>query len=167
MGRALARGGDDAYRIVDEPRPGPLAQIAVNPLWPLLAIMFGGPWLAWPWHVLNAFAIGSATRWRELVIAVVGFLGACAILAALLLANSNGVLSLSDRTHAQFSMLALTVCQLAVSYTLYTLQEPSFELHEYFGGVARNGGVFVLMAAFMLKDRHLEALPDFLRIVLR
>jgi len=45
----------DGYRIADEPRPGALSQLAVNPLWPLLAVMLGGTWIAWPWFALNTF----------------------------------------------------------------------------------------------------------------
>ena len=33
------------YRIADEPRPGAMEHLAVDPLWPFLAIMFGGAWL--------------------------------------------------------------------------------------------------------------------------
>ena len=162
----MPRAGADAYRIVDEPRPGALAQVAVNPFWPLLAVMFGGPWLAWPWQVVNGFAIGSSTRWRELAIAVAGFAGACSLLGALLLADSRGLLSLEDSTVLRFGLLAIVVWQLAVSYALYALQLPSFELHEYFGGIGRSG-VFVIAAAFMIKDRPLAVLPQFLQIVLR
>ena len=51
-----------AYHIADEPAASPLSKYAVSPLWPMLAVMFGGAWLAWPWFAVNAFAIGSASR---------------------------------------------------------------------------------------------------------
>ena len=41
------------YRIADEPRPGAMEHLAVDPLWPFLAIMFGGAWLSWPWFVFK------------------------------------------------------------------------------------------------------------------
>ena len=71
------------YRILDEPRPGGLAHLAVNPLWPLLAVMLGGVWLSWPWFVVNGFAVGSPTRFRELGLAIGGLIGATGLLFGL------------------------------------------------------------------------------------
>src|SRR4051795_9855112 len=53
------------YEIIDEPLPGRLAGIIVNPFYVLLAQMLGGAWLAWPWFLLNSRALGSSTRTRE------------------------------------------------------------------------------------------------------
>ena len=50
------------YRIIDEPAPTALERTIVNPTWPLFASMFAGSWLAFPWFVLNAFALGGRRR---------------------------------------------------------------------------------------------------------
>ena len=41
----------------------------------VLAIMFGGAWLSWPWFVFNGFVVGSPTRKKELALVLVGFAG--------------------------------------------------------------------------------------------
>ena len=56
------RGG---YAIADEPEASRLAHLTVRPSMPLLALMLGGAWIAWPWFALNAYAMGSPTRRRE------------------------------------------------------------------------------------------------------
>ena len=43
-----------------------MSKLAVSPLWPMLGVMFGGAWLSWSWFALNSFAIGSASRKREI-----------------------------------------------------------------------------------------------------
>ena len=64
-----------SYRIGDEPRPGALARVAVDPMWPLLAVMLGGVWLSWPWFVLNGVVVGSPTRQGWQRVAGVSFRG--------------------------------------------------------------------------------------------
>ena len=61
------------YVIADDPRPGKLAHLSVSPMWPFFAVMFAGAWLAWPWYVLNSFAIGSPNQKREIALVVTGF----------------------------------------------------------------------------------------------
>lgn len=161
-----ASGG---YRILDEPRPGALARWAVNPLWPLLAIMFGGAWISWPWFAVNAFAIGSPTRWRELALAVGGFVGTAALFFALLTAEANGLLG---GVAIEYAVVFLVVWKLAVSYWLYVLQGRTFGLFEYFHGSTRNG-MLVVFAGYFLSRRlfpfidSLEPWGVVLRVVLQ
>src|SRR5690606_15917739 len=54
-----AREGRMSYRIEDEPGSSALERAIVDPRWPLLASMFAGGWLAFPWFVVNAFALGG------------------------------------------------------------------------------------------------------------
>lgn len=158
-----------SYRIVDEPRPGALATLAVDPLWPLLAIMFGGAWLSWPWFALNAFAIGSPTRRREAAVAVGGFVGTTVLLVALLWLNRVDVLRGVGLTYAA---VGLVVWKLAVSYWLYVLQGRTFALFQHFHGATRNG-LLVVFAGYFLGHRLLAALGEIdsfgwvLRLVLR
>ena len=53
--------------------------------------------------------------------------------------------------------VGVIVWKLAVGYVLYNLQQRSFALHEYYGGMVRNG-VLVLVASIFLGARVLTAL---------
>ncbi|MEM9598229.1 MAG: hypothetical protein AAGD06_28455 [Acidobacteriota bacterium] len=153
----------DGYRLLDEPQPGAMAQLVVDPLWPLLAVMFGGAWLSWPWFALNGFAVGSPTRRRELAWAVGGFAGSAALVLALGFLTGRGILA---GVGIQYALVGLTVWKLLVSYRLYMLQARSFGLYRYFGGAVRNGLV-VIFLAFFFGQRLLAGLPEILLIILR
>lgn len=134
------------YRILDEPRPGALANLAVNPLWPLLAVMFGGTWLSWTWFAVNAFAVGSPTRWRELGLSVGGFVGTTGLVLALLVLADQGIV---EGVGIAYALVALVVWKLLVSYWLYALQSRTFALFEYFEGTAKNGLAVVFIGYFL------------------
>lgn len=162
MNAATAGGaGPATYELIDEPRPGGLARLAVKPFWPLLAVMLGGAWISWPWFVLNGFAVGSPTRRRELLWAIAGFAGSFALIVLLGLLAQAGLAGLG----LGYAAISIVVYKLYVTYMLYTLQARSFSLYEYFGGETRNG-VFVLIAAAVLRQRLLENLPGLLQILL-
>lgn len=136
------------YRLPDEPRPGALANLVVHPMWPLLAVMFAGPWLAWPWFVLNAWALGSPTRVRETLYAVGGFLGSAALVAGVVVAavtidRGDGVVP--------YLMIGVTVWKLGVSYALSELQGRGFEIYTWYGGVARNGFFVAVLGGMLLR----------------
>lgn len=154
----------DGYRIADEPRPGPLGQLAVNPIWPLLAVMLGGTWIAWPWFALNAFAVGSPKKLREILWVVGGFVGTV-ILLVTISATLVGTGAGDDGPWLRYALVAVVVWKLWVSYRLYLLQARTFQIHEYFGGVARNGMLPVLVA-FYLRGQILGAFPSFFVLVL-
>ncbi|MEM1201622.1 MAG: hypothetical protein AAGN66_00185 [Acidobacteriota bacterium] len=153
----------DGYRLLDEPQPGAMAQLVVDPLWPLLAVMFGGAWLSWPWFALNGFAVGSPTRRRELAWAVGGFAGSAALVVALGVLTGRGILA---GVGIQYALVGLTVWKLLVSYRLYLLQARSFGLYRYFGGAVRNG-FLVILVAFIFGPRLLADLPEILLVILR
>lgn len=142
------------YRIVDEPVPGGLQRIAVNPMWPLFAFMFGGALLAWSWSGVNAYALGSPTRRRELGIILLGFAGTVALVIAAGLAAKAEVIT---RDHLPYVILGLVVWKLGISYWLYFLQSRTFELYQYFGGAVRNG-VAGVIAAYFLRSAAVSAL---------
>src|SRR5690348_7208701 len=73
-----------AYRIIDEPAPTALERIIVNPMWPLFTAMFAGSWLAFPWFVLNAFALGGRRRFADLGIALAGWVASGLILVGIM-----------------------------------------------------------------------------------
>ncbi len=146
----MARG--DTYRIMDEPAPSGLGHLIVHPMWPLLAIMFGGVWLSLPWFVLNAFALGSPTRYKELGVAVLGPVGLLALWLGLGVVDNASPI---PKGALPYLMLLLTLWKLAVAYWLFDLQKQSFALHEYFGGRVRNG-MWVVGAGFLLRGAVLK-----------
>ena len=150
------------YKIADEPAPGAMAHLAVNPLWPFIAVMFGGVWLSWSWFLFNGVAVGSPTRRREWLL-VVGGLVVCAVLvAALSIVVSRGMIA---EQYVKYLMLLLVVWKLGVTYVLYSLQGHSIAIYEYYGGVLRNG-IYVIIAAFFISPKVLSAMPSFFKMMM-
>lgn len=152
-----------SYHIKDEPHPSTLSHLAVNPVWPLFGVMFGGALVSWTWFVVNAVAVGSPTRRREIAWAAGGFAGSFALILAIFILAGREVL---DPVGVRYALLALTVWKLLVSYWLYVLQSRNFNLYEHFGGQVRNG-VVVVIAAFFLVPRILGGLPTVWALLLR
>ncbi|RKZ82611.1 MAG: hypothetical protein DRR19_20340 [Candidatus Parabeggiatoa sp. nov. 1] len=145
------------YRIEDEPQSSQFSHLVVNPFWPLLGLMFGGAWLAWPWFVVNGFAVGSPTRWRELGWVIGGFIGSTVLAVTIFVLYNNNVIH-SDSS-IQYAILVLLVWKITVSYTVFTLQARTFELYEYYGGIVRNGIWVLLLATFLGRKAVLTLLP--------
>lgn len=151
-----------AYHIEDEPLPTGLARFVVDPLWPLLAVMFVGTWLSWPWFAFNGFALGSPRKGREAGLAVVGFVGLVVLLTGLSLAIANGILS---GLPLRYAVVALSVWKLAISYLLYTWQSRPHALWQHFGGVSQ-GAWYPLIIGYLVVRQLGERLPDFWQVVL-
>lgn len=149
--------------MLDEPRPGGLSRFAVNPLWPLLAMMFGGAWLALPWFALNGFAVGSPNRFRETALGAGGLAGSLALALAIGAADSRGALS---ETAIRFAVLGVVVWKLAVAYWLYALQSRSFGLYEYYGGPVRNGALVAILGGILGRGIVLGGAKGLLPLVL-
>lgn len=142
----------DEYRLPDEPKASGLSRWAVQPFWPLLGLMIGGAWLAWPWFALNGFAMGSPTRRRELVLVVVGLLMTPLPIAA------AGLLLVAgwDQTWViQIMGLVVILWKLAIAYWLYALQSRTFEIYRYYGGGVANGGIALVLG--LVADRAVDA----------
>lgn len=152
------------YVIPDEPRPSGLSHLVVNPVWPLFAQMLGGSWLALPWFALNGLALGSPTRMKEWACLLASLLGSGFLMLLLVLASDRGWLGATGIRIAGLSIIAL---KISIAYALYLMQSRSFELWEYFGGMARNG-IFVVAAGYFLENRLFALLVEnpLLRVVL-
>ena len=61
------------------------------------------------------------------------------------------------RTSGAYVGVGITVWKLAMGYALFNLQQRSFALHQYYGGVVRNGAL-VLVASIFLGDSLLTKL---------
>jgi hypothetical protein len=141
------------YRIVDEPLPSRLGRMAVRPYFPLLATMLGGVLVAWPWFAVNAFALGSVTRRREVSLVVGGFFGTCAYVWAYAVLDKAGKVPASVVPYAS---ILLVVWKLLISYWLYELQERAAQLRTHFGARLRSGAG-VVAAAFIVRGTMIAA----------
>lgn len=151
-----------AYRIIDEPAPSALERAIVNPVWPLFAAMFAGSWLAFPWFVLNAFALGGRRRYADLGLALAGWLLSALILVGILQLLSD--MTLTERG-LPYALLAPVGVRLVVIYCLFLRQLQTFEIHTHFGGATRHG-VFVVIAGALLRGSVMGALPGFWQAVM-
>jgi len=151
----------DAYKITDEPTPGKLSSIAVSPIWPFIAIMFGGAWLSWGWTILNGMAVGSPTFRRELMWVIAGIIGSAILLFVIFTAYEQGIL---QKDYLKYAILIVVAWKLGVAYVLFTLQSHTIELFEYFGGKLRNG-IFVIIAVVLIPFSLNKSVPTFIYLI--
>jgi hypothetical protein len=137
----------DTYRLPDEPGPSSLSQYAVAPFWPLLSVMVAGAWLAWPWFVFNAHALGSPTARRETAVAIGGFVATAALGLLAILAFQRGWLE-SDLAE-RLCIVGIISFKLVVSYYLCTLQARTYAVFEHYEGVGRSGERVVVAGFFL------------------
>jgi hypothetical protein len=142
------------YKLIDEPAPSALSRLAVNPVWIFLASLFGGAGLGLLWFAVNAFALGSTNKRRELAYVVVGLCGTPLTFWILGTALARGLL---DESWVPYLRLLVTGFQLLIVYLLQLSQQKSYELYTLFGGTGRNA-ILVVVALAFLRPRLAEAL---------
>ena len=130
------------YRIPDEPLPSRWQHLAVQPFWPLLSVMLAGCWMAWPWLMVNAKAMGSPTARAEIRLCLLGFLGSAVYGFVLLWVVGSGLVQ--DKLVVELLLVALVVWRLGVTYWVVNLQSRTFHLYEHYGGTVRSGLYVVL-----------------------
>jgi len=143
------------YHLPDEPRPGALATNVVNPVWPFFAFMLVGPWFGLPWFAFNSVAMGSPTLWREAVAMGLSVVGSVLLLLGITYAFHVGLL---DKQTARYAALSMVALRLGCCYAITLMQTRVFELHTYFGGVARNGSLVLIGAMVILRPVVVPAL---------
>ncbi|MFZ5636965.1 MAG: hypothetical protein ACOY82_10335 [Pseudomonadota bacterium] len=143
------------YRIPDEPRPTGLIRYAVDPLWPLLAIMMSGNALGLAWFAFNSRALGSVSAMREWAYIAGSLLGCVAIAFLIRTAVLSGWLP--DKASFEYAALAFAALKLSLGYALYIEQARSAELVVHFGGRLRNG-LFGLLLCFMFARSVIDGL---------
>jgi len=144
------------YAIADEPLDTSWRNLVVHPSGPVLAELLCGSWLALPWFVFNAYALGSPTRRKELALCGVQ-LGVTIVLGALLLWLVDSRV-IESRTIIQLSLLGIVAWKLGIAYAISVVQGRVFAVHELYGGAARSP-TLVIMAGLVLRD-HVYALFD-------
>ena len=131
-----------------------MASAISDPMWPLLAQMLAGSWLALPWWIFNGVALGSSSQRKEWAWAA-GSVFASAAIAAWLLARDAGD---APQMLIRFALLGIVAVKITCAYALYTLQQRSFEIWQYYGGVASRAGLYVLIGGFFVRAAVMKAL---------
>lgn len=151
------------YRLPDEPLPSGLAKYAVDPMWPLLAVMLGGNVLGLAWFVFNGIALGSPTRTREWLYVALSLLGSSVLFLLLDHAARHDWLQGSELRYAGLSIVALKLC---IAYVLYMTQQRCFEIWEHYGGTPRNGVPVLILAAVVGRGLvNSEQWPVLLKVI--
>jgi hypothetical protein len=150
------------YQIADEPAPTSLARFAVNPIFPMLASMIGGVWIAWPWFAFNSIAVGSPTLRSELAWLGAGLAVMFAAATGIVLAAQAEILPVAA---FRYAFVCVALVKLVFVYVVYVQQARTIEIYQYYGGVLRNG-ILVLVLLFLVGDGFLNALPIIPRVVL-
>ena len=144
------------YRIPDEPRPTGLIRYAVDPLWPLMALMLSGNGIGLLWFAFNARALGSPAVLREAGYIAASLAGCVMVALVIGWAADYGYLQGSAVKYA------------ALGYALYLSQSRSAELVTHYGGVLRNGAVGLLVCFLIGRSLLAEVeLPGLLAVALR
>jgi len=136
-----------SYTIHDEPRPTGLGDWVVRPSAPLLASMVAGAWLAWPWFVVNAIALGSPTLRKEIALCAAAVAGTVVLAVALVLLHDRGVIV--GRTPVRLSLLAISTWKLGMAYVVQNLQSRTFHVYEHYRGTVRNPARILIAGAFL------------------
>lgn len=130
------RGNDLVYRIADEPRPGRLSRLVLNPfiiflLSMLLTFVVGCAWL-----LFNAFAMGSPYAKRDLLV-VIGSV------VVFVIAGFGGITVISSselpmETFAPYLRLVFTGYWIVLCYYLFMSQMKVYPIFQYYR--QRNAG---------------------------
>jgi hypothetical protein len=149
-----------AYRIQDEPIGDRRGLPALDPFWPLLAMMFGGAWIGTAAFAYNAWVLRGPTWVREIALAVATLIGAPVLLFGLGILRSSDLLPGSS---LQYAFLLIVAWKLGLAYWMFFLQQNSHALYEYFGGYhdrAAQLGVLLVFAGGFLKPHVVDALAS-------
>lgn len=159
----MALGADDAalprpYRLADEPTLGRWKSIAVDPTWPLVGLMLAGAWLGWPWFLVNARALGSPTRRRELAWVLAGLAGSLVLGVILLELIARGILR--GPVALQLGLLAIATWKLVAAAAVHALQGRTLPRFVGEGGEAQSGLGVLLVAVFVGRAVVLSLIDD-------
>jgi hypothetical protein len=118
------------YRIVDEPRPGPLQRFALPPL---LVFLVGNFFLPWGWLLIagNAVALNGPKRNREIAFAAIAagiYFAAIVVLDGQL---RTGALTVN---HASYLFVLAIGAGLVLIATAYVSQDQTAQLRRYLRG---------------------------------
>jgi hypothetical protein len=144
-----------SYEIADEPNPANgWENLVFQPSAPLLGMMWCGAWLAWPWFIVNAIAMGSPTLRREAQLCALGLFGTLALALGVYGLVDAGIIE--SKLTLQIAVLGVIAFKLGVAYTVSTVQSRTFHVYQYYGGTAQKA-MYVLIAGSYIRDLVLGA----------
>ncbi len=149
------------YALIDEPTPGPLREYVVRPFWVFLALLVGGAWLAFPWFVFNAHAMGSPTKSREIGVAAGYFVLATLFAGLIVVGSAIGV----PPAVVRYALLGVVVIKLTMAFWVVTLQSRTFALYAEFGSVYPHPALIIVIAWSLRGLFHLEASNGVLQVI--
>jgi hypothetical protein len=115
------------YRLIDEPREGPLQRLALPPLLVFIVATFFTPW-GFVLIALNAVALGGPARNREIALAGLALLIYFASRIALGLAVRAGLVELRPAVYVFEAAVGVALVCLAFAYVS---QHRAAELRQY------------------------------------
>lgn len=133
------------YKIPDEPLPSAWARFTCDPNVIVTAGMVGGSWLAAPWFAFNAFAVGSATQRREMILAAA--MPIATSLFGMLLTLLVGHFGWPFRV-VHYGALLVYVVKFALLYELQRKQAVTVGIHRYLGRSVMQGWPLVALGYF-------------------
>jgi len=145
-----------SYVIADEPHETSWKHLVVSPTGPLVAEIVVGSWLSLPWFAVNALALGSPTRRKELALCVVQLIVTALLGSLLLWASDRGLIE--SRTLLQLALLVIVTWKVFVAHSISQLQQRVYQVYELYGGTAR-ATTFVIAGGIVLRP-YVQGLFD-------
>lgn len=145
-----------SYAIADEPHDTAWKQLVVSPIGPMLAEIVCGSWLSLPWFVVNALALGSPTKRKEIALCVLQLIVTIGLGSLLIWADDHDLIE--SRTLLQLSVLSIITWKVGIAYTITRIQSRTYEVFELDGGPARST-TFVLAAGILARP-FVQGLSD-------
>ncbi len=128
-----------AYHIIDEPKPSLYRSLVVDPIVILFSALlipiffelplYGRFWMPLAWIVFNGFLLGSPSKMKETLIAIVGCLTFFAMHSALIYLSTINI----DMARSVVPYYQIII-QGALFFTLYLIvfyQSPPYAIHQY------------------------------------
>ncbi len=145
-----------SYAIADEPHDTAWKHLVVSPSGPLLAEIVVGSWLSLPWFAVNAIAMGSPTKRKEIALCI-GQLLVTALLGTLLLWADDHDL-IESRTLLQLAILVIVTWKIFIAHTITKIQSRAYQVYELYGGPARTT-TFIIAGGILLRP-YVQGLFD-------
>ena len=145
-----------SYAIADEPHDTPWKNLVVSPSGPLLAEIVVGSWMSLPWFVLNAVVLGSPTKRKEILLAIIQLIVTVVLGSLLLWADDHDVIE--SRTLLQLSLLVITTWKIYIAHSITKVQQRAYQVYELYGGKAR-ATTFIIAGGILLRP-YVQGLFD-------
>jgi hypothetical protein len=117
--------------------------------------MLCGVWMAWPWFVINAWALGSPTRRREAALPIAGIFGALVLVVVIVFLERSGSV---PAWAVPYLLMLITGFKLGIGYWIYLLQARTFGVWEFYGGTVNRFLPMLIFVGLRMRESVLEGL---------